>query len=61
MRTADIYTVKLVASKTRVAPLDVPRLELFSTPMLAHNLLTITKALLPEHSLDKPLCSRLAL
>ena len=57
MRMADQCVTRLVASKTRVAPLctqTIPRLELLSALLLARLLSSITQALEPEQVLDRP-------
>ena len=59
MRAADQCVTRLVASKTRVAPLHgqtIPRLELLSALLLARLLTSITQALQPEQSLGRPIC-----
>ena len=59
MRMADQCVTRLVASKTRVAPLctqTIPRLELLSALLLACLLSSITQALEPEQVLDRPVC-----
>ena len=67
MRAADQCVTRLVASKTRVAPLHahmIPRLELLSALLLARLLTSITQALQPEQNLGHPICytdSRIAL
>lgn len=53
------YSVKFVAAKTRVAPLQqqtIPRLELLSALLLARLLSTITESLESELTLSSPYC-----
>ena len=57
MKMMSRVLTEFVCSKTRVAPLTIPRLELLSALLLARLMSTVQTALEPELALGEPVCS----